>query len=131
MTEPVFLTKGVNASPGTATGKIVFQSDDAVNLVGAGEKVIFVRTETGAEDVPGMRVAEGILTTSGGLTADAAIVARSLKKPCVCGCAQLSVDYVAETLSTWIDGPSGKERLTLKKGDIVTIDGKTGNVYSP
>ncbi len=131
MSGPILLAKGVNASPGTATGKIVFQSEEALTRVEAGEKVILVRTETGAEDVPGMRVAEGILTTSGGLTADAAIVARSLKKPCVCGCNQLSVDYANETLSAWVEGPSGRERLTLKKGDVISIDGKTGHVYSP
>lgn len=125
------LAKGVNASPGAASGKIVFTSDEAVSLAEKGEAVILVRTETGAEDVPGMKAAAGILTTSGGLTADAAIVARSLKKPCVCGCSALSVDYKGETLSLWIDGVSGKERFVLKKGDVVAIDGTTGNVSIP
>jgi len=128
---PRFIAKGVNASPGSAAGKIVFTSEEAVALSEKGDSVILVRTETGAEDVPGMKAAVGILTTSGGLTADAAIVARTLKKPCVCGCSALSVDYKGETLSAWVEGESGKERFTLKKGDLLGIDGTTGHVFVP
>src|SRR5690606_37199759 len=95
--------KGMGASPGTATGEIVFRSEYAVALSGQGKKVILVRIETTQEDVPGMRAAEGIVTTRGGLTGDAAIVARALGKPCITGCPPLRVDYANDRLTVWRD----------------------------
>ncbi|HVJ88241.1 MAG TPA: PEP-utilizing enzyme [Labilithrix sp.] len=119
------LAKGMGASPGTATGIIVFRSEDAVELASQGKAVIVVRMETTPEDVPGMRIAAGIVTTRGGITGDAAIVARSLGKPCIASCSSMHVDYAANSLTVWREG----EDITLKKGEIVTIDGATGEIW--
>lgn len=116
------LARGQGASPGTATGKIVFTSEEAVELAAAGESVILVRIETEAEDTPGLRAAVGIVTTRGGLTSDAAIIARSLGKPCIAGSSALSVNYKEQTLVVR-GGP------TLAKHHVVTIDGSRGIVY--
>ena len=114
------LTTGLPASPGAAAGEIVFNSDDAEAAKKAGRKVILVRVETSPEDIHGMHAAEGILTSRGGMTSHAAVVARGMGKPCVSGAGQLRIDYAKGTLSV---GPN-----TLKAGDFVTIDGGTGQV---
>src|SRR3974390_556838 len=108
------------ASPGAASGEIVFSSEDAELLKSQGHKVILVRIETSPEDIHGMHAAEGILTTRGGMTSHAAVVARGMGKPCVAGAGALRVDYQTQTLSAG--------GVTMKKGDIVTIDGSTGQV---
>jgi pyruvate,orthophosphate dikinase len=125
------LAKGLGASPGTATGAIVFRSADAITLASSGRDVILVRVETTPEDVPGMKAAVGIVTTRGGITGDAAIVARSLGKPCIATCAPLHVDYGADTLTVWRDSTDDSETpdLILKKGDVVTINGGSGEIW--
>jgi pyruvate, orthophosphate dikinase len=126
------LAKGMGASPGTATGEIVFRSEDAVKAAGEGKSVILVRIETTPEDVPGMKVAAGIVTTRGGITGDAAIVARSLGKPCIASCAPLRVDYAENSLTVWRDSlaDDAADDIVLRKGDIVTIDGAKGEIWS-
>ncbi|CAM5191747.1 pyruvate phosphate dikinase [Bosea thiooxidans] len=114
------LTTGLPASPGAAAGEIVFNSDDAEAAKKAGRKVILVRVETSPEDIHGMHAAEGILTTRGGMTSHAAVVARGMGKPCVSGAGQIRVDYAKGTLA--IGG------TTLKAGDVLTIDGGNGQV---
>ncbi|HEX8168837.1 MAG TPA: pyruvate, phosphate dikinase [Beijerinckiaceae bacterium] len=114
------LATGLPASPGAASGEIVFSSDEAEAAKKAGRKVILVRIETSPEDIHGMHAAEGILTTRGGMTSHAAVVARGMGKPCVSGAGSLRVDYGAETMSV--------AGVTLKKGEVVTIDGSTGQV---
>ena len=111
---------GLPASPGAATGEIVFTSDEAEELKGHGRKVILVRVETSPEDIHGMHAAEGILTTRGGMTSHAAVVARGMGKPCVSGAGGLRVDTRAGTLMAM--------GVTLKKGDVITIDGASGQV---
>ena len=123
------LAKGMGASPGTATGVIVFRSEDAVELASQGKAVILVRIETTPDDVPGMKIASGIVTTRGGITGDAAIVARSLGKPCISSCAPLHVDYAANTITVWGDSTQDGEDIVLKKGDLVTIDGAKGEIW--
>ncbi|OJY25672.1 MAG: hypothetical protein BGO98_34170 [Myxococcales bacterium 68-20] len=120
----------MGASPGTATGAIVFRSEDAVDLASQGKAVILVRIETTPDDVPGMKIAAGIVTTRGGITGDAAIVARSLGKPCIASCAPLHVDYAANSLTVWGSAASGDpDDVVLKKGDLVTIDGGKGEIW--
>ena len=114
------LTTGLPASPGAAAGEIVFTSEAAEAAKKAGHKCILVRVETSPEDIHGMHAAEGILTTRGGMTSHAAVVARGMGKPCVSGAGQIRVDYAKATMSV---GPT-----TLKAGDFVTIDGSTGQV---
>jgi pyruvate,orthophosphate dikinase len=114
------LATGLPASPGAAQGEIVFNSDEAEAMKAGGHKVILVRVETSPEDIHGMHAAEGILTTRGGMTSHAAVVARGMGKPCVSGAGSLRVDYAAQTMSI-----AGK---VLKKGDVITIDGSTGQV---
>jgi pyruvate,orthophosphate dikinase len=111
---------GLPASPGAATGEIVFTSDEAEEMKSAGRKVILVRVETSPEDIHGMHAAQGILTTRGGMTSHAAVVARGMGKPCVSGVGSLRVDHRNGTLIAM-----GK---TFRKGDIITIDGGTGQV---
>jgi len=113
---------GLPASPGAACGEIVFSSEEAELLKSQGHKVILVRIETSPEDIHGMHAAEGILTTRGGMTSHAAVVARGMGKPCVSGAGALRVDYRAQTLTAG--------GTTLKKGDILTIDGSTGQVLA-
>jgi pyruvate, orthophosphate dikinase len=124
------LAKGMGASPGTATGEIVFRSEDAVLLAAQGKSVILVRIETTSDDVPAMKVAAGIVTTRGGITGDAAIVARSLGKPCIASCAPLRVDYSTDSLTIWRDSTTDDEDRVLKKGDIITIDGAKGEIWA-
>ncbi len=114
------LAKGLNAGPGAATGKIVFNAEDAVEWAAKGEKVILVRVETSPEDISGMHAAEGILTSRGGMTSHAAVVARGMGKSCVAGCGDLDINYKSGELKV-----SGR---TLKKGDFLSIDGLTGEV---
>ncbi|TIT45852.1 MAG: pyruvate, phosphate dikinase, partial [Mesorhizobium sp.] len=111
---------GLPASPGAATGEIVFSSGDAEDLKTQGRKAILVRIETSPEDIHGMHAAEGILTTRGGMTSHAAVVARGMGKPCVSGAGSLRVDYRAGTLLSM--------GQTFRKGDIITIDGGNGQV---
>jgi len=122
----------MGASPGIATGHIVFHSADAVALAADGTPVILVRIETTPEDVPGMKVAVGILTTRGGITGDAAIVARSLGKACTASCSALRVDYTGGgTLTVLRDSmQSTAGDLVLAKGERMTINGATGEIWS-
>ncbi len=112
--------KGLNASPGAATGQIVFDADTAAERGHAGEDVILVRVETAPDDVHGMIAAKGVLTSRGGATSHAAVVARGMGKPCVAGFDAMTVDYRAKTATIG--------RTVLKEGDWITIDGTTGNV---
>jgi pyruvate,orthophosphate dikinase len=114
------IAKGLPASPGAASGEITFSADDAETMKAQGKKVILVRIETSPEDIHGMHAAEGILTTRGGMTSHAAVVARGMGKPCVSGAGSLRVDYAKRELNA---GPH-----KLKAGDILTIDGSTGQV---
>ncbi|MFW6022915.1 MAG: pyruvate, phosphate dikinase [Halanaerobiaceae bacterium] len=116
------LAKGLDASPGAATGKVVFDSDEAADMGENGEAVILVRTETSPEDIHGMAAAQGVLTSRGGMTSHAAVVARGMGKPAVAGCENIKVDYSTEQFVT----PDG---TVVKKGDYITIDGGDGNVY--
>jgi pyruvate,orthophosphate dikinase len=112
--------KGLNASPGAASGQVVFSADDAVEWKKDGKKTVLVRVETTPDDVHGMIAAEGILTAKGGATSHAAVVARGMGKPCVAGCEALHIDRRAKT-ATFAGKP-------LREGDWITIDGTTGNV---
>jgi pyruvate,orthophosphate dikinase len=114
------IASGLPASPGAASGEIVFSADEAELLKSQGKKVILVRVETSPEDIHGMHAAEGILTTRGGMTSHAAVVARGMGKPCVSGAGVLRIDYAKGTLA------AGSHRL--KTGDLITIDGSTGQV---
>ena len=111
---------GLPASPGAATGEIVFTSEEAVQADKEGRKVILVRVETSPEDIHGMHAAEGILTTRGGMTSHAAVVARGMGTPCVSGAGSIRVDLRNELLTAG--------SVTLRKGDIITIDGSSGQV---
>ncbi|HND85985.1 MAG TPA: PEP/pyruvate-binding domain-containing protein, partial [Pseudobdellovibrionaceae bacterium] len=115
------LAKGLPASPGGVHGQIVFTAEEAVEWREKGKKVILVRVETSPEDIAGMVAAQGILTTRGGMTSHAAVVARGMGKCCVAGCGDIEVDYRAETMKA-----SG---YVLKKGDVITLDGSTGEVF--
>ncbi|MBI2717710.1 MAG: pyruvate, phosphate dikinase [Rhizobiales bacterium] len=114
------LATGLPASPGAASGEIVFDADEAERLKAQHRRVILVRTETSPEDIHGMHAAEGILTTRGGMTSHAAVVARGMGKPCVSGAGAVRVDYQA--------GVMVAAGVSLRKGDLITIDGSTGQV---
>jgi pyruvate,orthophosphate dikinase len=114
------IAKGLNASPGAASGRVVFHSDEAQDLVERGERVILVRNETSPEDIQGMTVAAGILTSRGGQTSHAAVVARGMGRPCVVGCTDIVVDYARRLFYA---GDTVVRRL-----DWITIDGATGEV---
>ena len=116
------IASGLPASPGAASGEIVFSSDDAARLKADGHKVILVRVETSPEDIHGMHASEGILTTRGGMTSHAAVVARGMGKPCVSGAGTIRVDPKARTMTAG--------GVTLKEGDLITIDGSTGQVLA-
>lgn len=118
--DKVIVTKGLPASPGAATGKIVFHADDAEEWVERGENVILVRIETSPDDIGGMNVAKGILTARGGMTSHAAVVARGMGTCCVAGCGDLIIDYKAQTMS--VDGK------VFKEGDWISLDGSEGLV---
>ncbi|UXR65110.1 pyruvate, phosphate dikinase [Bdellovibrio bacteriovorus] len=115
------LAKGLPASPGGVNGQIVFTSEEAVEWKEQGKKVILVRIETSPEDIAGMVAAQGILTTRGGMTSHAAVVARGMGKCCVAGCGDIEVDYRNETMKV--------KGYVLKKGDVITLDGSTGEVF--
>jgi len=115
------LAKGLPASPGAAAGSAVFNADEAESRAAKGEAVILVRIETSPEDIHGMHAARGILTTRGGMTSHAAVVARGMGRPCVAGAGGIHVDYGAQTLS------SGGKRV--QAGEIITIDGTSGEVF--
>jgi pyruvate,orthophosphate dikinase len=116
------IATGLPASPGAASGEIVFSSDEAAKLHADGRNVILVRIETSPEDIHGMHAAEGILTTRGGMTSHAAVVARGMGKPCVSGCGTIRVDYGRGTMSIG-------SRI-FKTGDVITIDGSLGQVLA-
>jgi pyruvate,orthophosphate dikinase len=116
------IATGLPASPGAACGEIVFSAEEAEQLKNAGHKIILVRVETSPEDINGMHAAEGILTTRGGMTSHAAVVARGMGKPCVSGAGSIRVDYAKATMSV--------AGTTLRKGDLITIDGTTGQVIA-
>ncbi|MBT5837579.1 MAG: pyruvate, phosphate dikinase, partial [Rhodospirillaceae bacterium] len=114
------VAKGLPASPGAACGRIAFSASDAEAMTEAGDKVILVRIETSPEDIGGMHAAEGILTTRGGMTSHAAVVARGMGRPCVAGAGDIRVDYRAGTMLT--------RGQTINAGEIITIDGSRGEV---
>ncbi len=118
---PVF-ARGLAASPGAVRGAIVFDPDEAEQRARKGDEVILVRVETAPEDFHGMVAARAILTARGGRTSHAAVVARGMGKCCVCGCEELFINYAAETVTAGT--------VTLRKGDQITVDGHTGNVYA-
>ncbi|MBI5701474.1 pyruvate, phosphate dikinase [Candidatus Saganbacteria bacterium] len=114
------IAKGLPASPGAATGQVVFHADDAETWAADGKKIILVRIETSPEDIGGMDVAQGILTARGGMTSHAAVVARGMGKCCVAGCGALHIDYKAKQFS--VNG------TTIKEGDWISLNGSTGEV---
>ncbi|NKE44992.1 pyruvate, phosphate dikinase [Roseomonas frigidaquae] len=116
------LAKGLPASPGAACGVIVFSADEAEARAAKGEAVILVRIETSPEDIHGMHAAKGILTTRGGMTSHAAVVARGMGRPCVAGAGSITVDYAGQTLT------AGGKRMAA--GDTMTLDGATGEVFA-
>jgi pyruvate, orthophosphate dikinase len=118
--ERKIVATGLPASPGAASGEIVFSSEDAEQLKSQGRKVILVRIETSPEDIHGMHAAEGILTTRGGMTSHAAVVARGMGKPCVSGAGAIRVDYAKRSMTA-----AGQ---MLKQGNVITVDGSTGEV---
>ncbi|HLI46610.1 MAG TPA: pyruvate, phosphate dikinase [Geobacterales bacterium] len=117
--EPI--AKGLPSSPGTVSGKVVFTADDAVNWSRKGEQVILVREETKPDDVHGFYASVGILTAKGGMTSHAAVVARSIGKPCVVGAEEIKIDYEKRLFKVG--------NLVVKEGEVITIDGFEGHVY--
>jgi len=115
------VTRGLNASPGAAVGRAVFDADRAVEWVTRGERVVLVRSETSPDDFHGMAVAEGVLTSRGGATSHAAVVARQIGKPCVAGAAELVIDLGARTAQA--------NGLGFAEGDAISLDGTTGEVF--
>ena len=114
------MAKGLPASPGAASGEVVFSSEEAEALKKAGRKCILVRHETSPEDIVGMDASEGILTALGGMTSHAAVVARGMGKPCVAGCGAISIDYKNQVFKV--------SKYSVKRGDVITIDGASGEV---
>lgn len=119
--EKTLIAKGLPASPGGVSGKVVFSSEEAVLLKSQGEKTILVRTETSPEDIEGMIAAEGVLTSRGGMTSHAAVVARGMGKCCVAGCEQAQVNLKEETVKF--------KGYVISKYDFITLDGSTGEVF--
>ena len=115
------IAKGLPASPGAGTGQLVFTADDAEAWFAAGKQVVLARIETSPEDVGGMHAARGVLTTRGGMTSHAAVVARGMGKCCVAGCGDVTIDYKAKTLTAG--------GATLKEGDWISLNGSSGQVY--
>jgi pyruvate,orthophosphate dikinase len=114
------IAKGLPASPGAVSGKVVFNADDAERLGAAGEAVLLVRLETSPEDIHGMHAAKGILTSRGGMTSHAAVVARGMGKPCVCGAGDVAIDYGRRRLSVGT--------IEVAGGEVITIDGSRGEI---
>jgi pyruvate,orthophosphate dikinase len=119
--EKQVIAKGLPASPGAASGLVVFNADEAEEQARLKKKVILVRVETSPEDIHGMHAAQGILTARGGMTSHAAVVARGMGKCCVAGCGELRIDYEKQQLTT-------KSGLVIKRGDMITLDGSAGEV---
>ncbi|MEM4200419.1 MAG: pyruvate, phosphate dikinase [Nitrososphaerales archaeon] len=119
--KPTLLATGLGASPGAATGRVVFDADEAERRGRAGEKIIMVREETKPEDIHGFFASEGVLTSRGGMTSHAAVVARSMGKPCVTGCGAIHIDYEKKQFTVG--------DYVIKEGDWITIDGGQGAVY--
>jgi pyruvate,orthophosphate dikinase len=117
------VARGLNAGPGAASGRVVFNAEDAMTTAARGEPVILVRIETSPEDIGGMNAAQGILTARGGMTSHAALVARQMGKVCVAGCEALAIDYRARTMHV-----AGRNEV-VREGDFVSIDGSTGEVF--
>jgi pyruvate,orthophosphate dikinase len=115
------IAKGLPASPGAAYGKVVFTADEAEESGKKGERVILVRTETTPDDIHGMVEAQGVLTSRGGMTSHAAVVARGMGKACVAGCSILNINLKKEIISV--------NDLVIKKDEFITIDGGTGEVF--
>ncbi|HVS71809.1 MAG TPA: pyruvate, phosphate dikinase [Phycisphaerae bacterium] len=120
------IAKGLPASPGAAVGKLAFTAEEAEERVGKGETVLLVRKETSPEDIGGMNVAKGILTSTGGMTSHAAVVARGMGKPCVAGCGELNIDAKAGTVTIITNGKARK----FSRKDTLSIDGSTGMVFA-
>ncbi|MGD0236776.1 MAG: pyruvate, phosphate dikinase [Syntrophorhabdales bacterium] len=121
LTEGRLAARGLNAGPGAASGKVVFNAEDAEGWAARGEQVILVRIETSPEDIRGMNAAQGILTARGGMTSHAALVARQMGKVCVAGVGELDIDYRKKTMSV--------KGNTVKEGNYVSLDGTTGEVF--
>ena len=119
--EAKLVAKGLAASPGAASGRVVFNADDAAEWAQNGEKVIMVRIETSPEDLAGMAAAQGILTARGGMTSHAAVVARGMGKCCVSGAGTLKIDYAAKTIEV--------DSLIIKEGDYISLNGSTGDIF--
>ena len=116
------IAKGLPASPGAASGKVVFTSEEAERLTGMMQDTILVRLETSPEDIQGMHAAKGILTARGGMTSHAAVVARGMGRPCVSGSSEIDINYEKKSFKT--------SSLEIKEGDVITIDGSTGRIIS-
>lgn len=114
------VAKGLPASPGAASGKVVFSADEAEKMTAAGERVILCRVETSPEDIHGMNAAKGIVTSRGGMTSHAAVVARGMGRACVAGAGDLHMDYAKQQMMT--------KDVTIKAGDVITIDGSAGQI---
>ena len=114
------VAKGLPASPGAASGKVVFSADEAEDQTNDGQKVILCRVETSPEDIHGMHAAKGIVTSRGGMTSHAAVVARGMGRACVAGAGELHMDYDKKTMTV--------KDVTIKAGDVITIDGSTGEI---
>jgi len=118
--EIIVIAKGLPASPGAASGKVVFSSDEAERLNSVMQDTILVRVETSPEDIHGMHAAKGILTSRGGMTSHAAVVARGMGRPCVSGTTEIDINYEEKTFKT--------SNTVVKEGDVITIDGSTGRI---
>jgi pyruvate,orthophosphate dikinase len=119
---PEAIARGLNASPGAAIGRAAFTATSAAEMEARGERVILIRIETSPEDIHGMKAAGGILTARGGMTSHAAVVARGMGKPCITACTSLDIDMARERMTAG--------GVTLKRGDLLTIDGSTGEVFA-
>ncbi len=117
-----FLAKGLNAGPGAACGQAVFTPERAMELAKQGQKSVLIRTETSPEDIHGMNAAEGILTSRGGMTSHAALVARGMGKPCIVGCTSLNINYATASMEV--------NARTIREGDFISIDGTTGEAIA-
>jgi len=125
------LARGLPASPGAASGQIVFHADEAERKAAQGLPVILVRAETSPEDIHGMKAANGILTARGGMTSHAAVVARGMGKCCVAGCSAVAISYETATMTVTIYDEAGRptDTVSVRGGDVITLDGATGSVY--
>lgn len=123
VSEKRIIAKGLNAGPGSASGKVALSAQDATEMAAKGDKVILVRIETSPEDIQGMNASEGILTARGGMTSHAALVARQMGKVCVAGCGSLKIDYASRSIRV-----ENRDDVLIKEGDYISIDGSTGEV---